>query len=202
MEELNKILPEELSAQIPPLDKDHLHDIVERRSKNQKAISMQYFWAVLVLQIIVYALLSNVVIKHWNDTALRMICLLCILIYVPFTIILLRDFKKMAILSTQAYQDVATPLNNYIREQHRLLLKHYQFKKRYEFLMITCSVAIMTWVILRIYFPGGLMDHPILAASIFFPSLAVCLIVSRKDDQKHFHAPLRNLENIIADLNS
>lgn len=202
MEKLNQLSAEEQSTQMNSLDKNHLHEIVKGRSKKQKGISMQYFWAALVLQIIVYALLSNVIIKYWNDSTLRMVSLFCILIYVPFTLVLLRDFKKIAILRTQAYEDIATPLSNYIHEQHRLLLKHYQFKKRYEFLLITCSVAIMTWVILRIYFPGGIMAHPILAASIFIPSLVACLIVSRKDDKKHFQAPLKQLEDIIADLNS
>lgn len=192
---------EQLLPKATMLDKNSLHAIVKKRANKQKGISMQYFWAVLVLQIIVYALLTNVIIRYWEDTALRTVCLFCFLLYVPFTVVLFRDFKQMAQLGARDDQGSAMPLSNYILEQYRLLRRDYRFKQRYDFLLIAISVAIATWVILRIYFPGGVMAHPILAASIFFPSFFACVAVSRKDEKTHFQEPLKHLESIISDLN-
>ena len=194
-----------MSADLPlsrTLDKETLHTIVKKRAGKQKGISMQYFWASLVMQIIVYALLSNVIIRYWEDTTLRDVCLVCLIIYVPFIIVLFRDFKRMAILKTRENHHSGMPLSNYILEQYRLLRGYYQFKKRYDLLLIIFSVAIATWVILRIYFPGGVMNHPILATSIFLLSLLACVLVTRKDNKKHFQEPLKHLESIIADLNN
>ncbi len=203
MEKSNQALPDDqLFSAVSSLNKESLQAIVKQRASKQKGISMQYFWASMVMQIIVYGFLSNVIIRYWEDTSLRSICLFCMLLYLPFSLVLLRDFKKIARLRTGGDQGTGQAVSDYIQEQHRLLLRHYQFKKRYELLVIAISLGIMTWVILRIYAPGGLMAHTVLAAAIFIPSMLACVLVSRKDDRKHFQEPLRHLESIIADLKS
>jgi predicted neutral ceramidase superfamily lipid hydrolase len=202
MKKCNQELSNAMMLLDTPLDKATLRALVKQRVTKEKDKSMQYFWASLVMQIIVYSLLSNVIIKHREDLSLLLVSAFCILLYIPFTIVLLRDFKKLALLTMPGSQDYGLPVRSYVQEQYFLLKRHYIFKVRYEFLLITCSVFIMTWIIFRIYVPGGITAQPIAALSILTASIVACVYVSLKDNKKHFKGPMKQLENILTELDN
>jgi len=203
MENLRKTLSENMTAENwSKLNNNCLNDIIQKKSREKEIINFGYFWSSFVMQIIVYGLLCHTLIKHIHDKPLIIVCLSCILMYLPLTIVLLNVFKRIAILKNQNANGMDVPIGSYVIEKYRLLKKFYVFRKWYEPVLLTISTGIMVWVITRLYFQGGVNDHPMLALSIFIPSIIACVIVSIKNTEKYFRQPLIKLEELIADLKS
>ncbi|PRY53309.1 hypothetical protein B0I27_104319 [Arcticibacter pallidicorallinus] len=199
MEELRKNWAEDSTASryTSHLDKASLHKILRLRANKQMKINMQYFWASFALQVIVYSYLTHVIIKHWNDSLLIFVGILCILIYIPFTIILLKKFKKIASLRSGDQHAAGLPIQEYIQKHQRLLSSFYKFKSTYEIMLVILSTAIMTWMVFRIYIPGGVIAHPAGASFIFITSLLCCTVAIHAENKKHFKDPLTELQKLL-----
>lgn len=185
------------SANPTSINRESLDLILKKKTQQQKNVSIAYFWASFVLQIIVYSLLSHVIIKYWNDSTLVWISFSCIFIYIPFTIVLLKYFKRIATIRAKDSQGNFLPMNEYIRKHHLLLSCFYKFKKRYEFLLIIVSTAIMTWIVFRIYVPGGIAAHPVAAGAIYTFSVVACAITICQENTRNFKRPLDQLELLL-----
>ena len=197
----NQAIGTMISIDFTKLDSAVLKGIVNKRIMKQKSNSMKYFWASLTMQLIVYGFLTHVIIKYWDDSILFFVSLLLLALYLPFTYVLFRDFKKLATLKSYEDFNIGRPVSMYVEEYYDVLKRFYRFKLKYEILLITISLGIMTWTIIRIYFSGGIMAHPLPAALIFFPSLICCGIVIRNDNKQFFQNPLKQLKEIVSDLN-
>lgn len=80
-----------------PYEQSSLLAITKARSSRQINRTFQYFWASFTLQIIVYGLLSHVLIRYGAmSEVVRWGCLTGIVLYLPFTIMLMRQFKRVA----------------------------------------------------------------------------------------------------------
>lgn len=183
------------------IDQNNLRQIMKTKIKSQKNLSMKYFWAAFVLQIIVYAFLSNLMIRYWTDVSLVYVCAFCFLLYIPFTVVLLKKYKKMAVLKISG-SAIEGSISEYVKQQHQLLSGFYRFKRRYELMLVPLSSAIMIWVIFRLYVPGGVSDHPILASLCFIGTLASCAQAIIMENKRNFKEPLRNYELILEDMES
>lgn len=183
------------------IDQNNLRQIMKSKINSQKNQSMKYFWAAFVLQIIVYAFLSHLMIKYWSDRSLLYVCAFCFLLYIPFTVVLLRKYKKMAVLKISG-NAVEQSMFSYVKKQHQLLSGFYSFKRKYELLLIPLSSAILIWVVFRLYVPGGIVDHPILTLVCFLGTLASCAQAIIMENKRNFKEPLRNYELILKDLES
>lgn len=199
MEELRKNWKEDSAAAgyTSPLDKTSLHTILRLRANKQMKINMQCFWASFTLQIIVYSYLTHVIIKHWNDSFLITVGALCILMYIPFTIILLNKFKAIASLRSGEQHASGLCIQEYIQKHQCLLSSFYKFKSRYEIMLVILSTAIMTWMVFRIYVPGGVVAHPLGASFIFITSLLCCTVAIHAENKKHFKDPLVELQKLL-----
>ena len=79
-------------------------------------MAMRYFWASFTLQIIVYALLSHVSVKYWSDTEVLGLSILGILLFLPFTIMLINKFKSIARIKLSNITETF---------MHQYVLRHY-----------------------------------------------------------------------------
>src|SRR4051812_8049649 len=87
-----------------PMDKTSLQKIFRSRVKKHLREPFKYFWASLGLQILLYSMLSHVIVKNWGNSAVMSYSVACILLYIPFTIMLLRKFKQMARSASNDYE--------------------------------------------------------------------------------------------------
>lgn len=201
MEDYKKNEPPKASAMdLTLLNQDSLRKLLKQRTIKQKNISMQYFWSSFVMQLIVYSLLSHVVIKYWTDSQLILVSLFCICLYIPFTIVLFKYFKKIAKLKADDTSVFGLPINSYIKEHYVLLSNFYKFKRRYESMLIVCSTAIMIWIIFRIYVPGGLNAHPVTASILFLLSISSCYWAIYRENKRNFILPLKHLEQLLKEF--
>ena len=177
------------------LDEASLQKIITSRVRKHTKTSLQYFWASLALQILVYALLSHVAIKYFTQTQILLLSLLGILLYLPFTIVLMKKFKRVA--KGRLRGNEQSSIHDYISEQHQLLKSFFTFKKRYEIILIPLSAAIGVILVFTLYVPGGVQAFPTGALITYSLTLLSCYWAIRAENTKSFIQPLQQLEAIL-----
>ena len=170
--------------------------IVKSRTKKNMKKSMQYFWGALFLQILVYALLSHVVIKYGGDTKTLFIGIGGMLLYLPFTILLMKKFKQMAIIKP-AHANSGRSLYQYVFQQRALLQSFYSFKKSYEFLLVPLSTGIGVFLTFKLFVPGGVEENPTGAIITFLITLFSMIASVRLENKKSFQLPLHDLNQLL-----
>jgi hypothetical protein len=178
-------------------DQVSLEKIFSARVKKHMRAAMQYFWASFALQILVYALLSHVIVKFWYDTETVLYGVGGVLLFLPFTIMLMKKFKRMAMARPGEGSHTGTALENYVLEQHDLLSGFYRFKKRYELILIPLSSAIGVVLTFKLYVPGGVYEYPTGATLTFIITILSCALAIRSENKKSFEQPLRQLREIL-----
>jgi hypothetical protein len=179
----------------PAYDRPSLEKMFRSRVKKHTSASMRYFWASFTLQIIVYALLSNVIVKHLTDTEVLVLSIAGFALYVPFTIMLMKKFKSMA--TTKLIDHVQTSLHQYVLTHYTLLLAFYRFKTRYEFVLIPLSCAIGTILFFKLYMPGGVYGHLAGVSITFILAIVACAVAIRSENKKSFDLPLQQLRSTL-----
>ena len=183
-------------------DEVALEKIFRSRVKKQTNKAMQYFWASFVLQVLVYALLSHVIVKYWLDTEILLFGLGGVFLFLPFTIMLMKKFKRMATTKLTGEHNTGISLYQYVLRHHALLLSFYNFKKRYELVLIPLSSAIGIFLMFKLYVPGGVQEHPAGAVVTFVITLLSCAMAIRSENKKSFEQPLHQLREILDEFKS
>jgi len=183
----------------PRVDRADLQAIAQAGSARHVNRAIQYFWASLTLQMMVYALLTHVFIRFWGVAAVQGMCLAGAALYLPFTVVLLRQFQRVARpLPTAA--EAGASLQARTQQQHDSLRAFYRFKRGYEYLLIPLSTALGVWLIFRLYVPGGVPQHLTGAGIAYLLSLLCCGWAIRRENRRHFELPLQNLKALLAEF--
>ena len=180
-------------------DQADLLAIVKARSARQVNRTIQYFWASLTLQIIVYGLLSHVFIRSWGVSAVQWGCLAGVLLYLPFTIVLMRQFKRVA-QASPGRTDMAISVQARIQQQYSSLRAFYRFKRGYEYGLIPLSTALGVWLTFMLYVPGGVLQHPTGAAITYLLSMLAFGWAIRRENRNHFEQPLSSLKEVLEEF--
>lgn len=184
------------------LDKLAWQNLLKQQVKKQKNISMEYFWASFIFQIIVYGFLTHVIIKNWEDRMVLLPSVFCLLLYLPFTVVLMGKFKRMAVLRQDETYASDPSIKEYVVKQYRLLKSFYKFKTRYEIVLVPLSSAFFVWIFFQIYFPGGVITKPILSVLLFILIVGACTAAILAENKRNFKKPLKQLEEILKDINT
>jgi len=178
-----------------PIDSNGLAHIVRMRTKKNLNIVMRYFWASFALQMLVYALLSHVIVKYGSDRETLIAGLAGIVLFIPFTVVLLRKFKAMATTRIKEATSNAS-VQSYVEKHHDLLASFYRFKKNYELVLVPLATAIGTFLTFKLYVPGGIYAYQSAAWIIFAVALISCAAVIKTENRKSFERPLQDLRKV------
>ena len=184
------------------IDKEKWQNILKQRVKQQKNITMQYFWASLTFQIIIYGFLTHVMVKYSQDIYVLLPGAFCLLLYVPYTTVLIRKYKRMAVLKQNEKYASSLSIKEYITTQHTLLEGFYKFKITYELVLVPLSSAVFVWIFFKLYMPGGVLVYPIGSSLLFIAILAACMAAIIAENKRNFRRPLQQLEEILKDINA
>ncbi len=177
-------------------DHETLGNIVKSRTKKNMKKIMQYFWGAFFLQIVVYALLSHVVIKYGGDTKTLSFGIAGMLLYLPFTILLMKKFKQMAIVKP-AHANSGRSLYQYVFQQRALLQSFYNFKKSYELLLVPLSTGIGVFLTFKLFVPGGVEENPTGAIITFLITIFSMIASVRLENKKSFEQPLQEFNQLL-----
>jgi uncharacterized membrane protein YhaH (DUF805 family) len=177
---------------------DSFEKMIRTRVKKHTNMAVQYFWAAFVLQILVYALLGHVVVKYWFDTQAVLTALVGVVMYVPFTVVLMRRFK--AIARTSMHKNDADSLQKSIQQRYDYLQRFYRFKQRYEWMLIPVSSMIGVFLVFRIWVPGGVQAHWMAAAITLAVTLVSCGVAIFAENKRNFERPLGELRAVLGEF--
>ena len=184
-------------AQPASYDEGSFRKLIKARVHQHTRSTMQFFWASFTLQLMVYALLSHVLIKYGRETPILLLSIAGMLLYLPFTIVLMQKFKRFAVATAKG-NDV-TSVREYLLQQYALLESFFLFKKRYERVLIPLVSAIGVFLVFALYFPGGVVAYPIGASVTYLLTLLSCYLAIRSENRKSFIQPLAQLRAILDD---
>lgn len=174
---------------------------VKQRARKTLNTGLQFFWASFIYQMIIYALLAHILIKYHQDTTTLWVSFICLLLYIPFLIVLLKKYKAMAVAETKNIRTGNVSMKEYILEQYKLLSRFFRFKVWYETILVPLSSAYFVWIFFRLYIPGGLKSYPIAAGVFFLCILTACTLAIFLENKRNFKKPLKEFEEILLDLN-
>jgi hypothetical protein len=175
-----------------------LKQLIGDRVRKHTGTTMRYFWPVFVCQLIVYAVLSNVVIRYWSDTKLLVAGVAGIGLFIPFTWVLMKKFKAMASLRV-GHRGITT-MQEYVIQQRNLIQSFFQFKRWYELFLIPIATLIGVWITFEIFVPGGIMSSLNGAAICYVITLVSCAVAIVRENKRNFIEPLQELQEILNDF--
>ncbi|MFD1141125.1 hypothetical protein ACFQ4C_08400 [Larkinella insperata] len=184
----------------PGYDHPTLEELVRTRARQPINQAMHYFWGALTLQIIVYALLSHVWVRFWTQPHIPWFCLAGMLLYLPFTVMLLKKFKQIAQPNPPG-KHASLSVQNRIQDQYRNLVSFYRFKKRYEYILIPISTGLCIFLLFSLYVPGGLQQHPTAAGVLYGLTLLSCGWAIRRENLAQFKGPIDELQGLLSEFN-
>lgn len=176
-----------------------LGEMIRKRVSAHTKESMKYFWASFTLELIVYGLLAHVIIKYGQNSTILYLSIAGILLYIPFTVVLMRKFKKLAINRPVA-QETGESIHCFIKEQLGLLRSFYRFKKWYEIFLIPISCALGVFLVFELYFTGGVREYAGSAVTTFLLSLFSCAAAIYTENRKSFTAPIAQLQDLLKEF--
>ncbi len=180
-------------------DHEAFEKIVRSRTKKHTNTAMQYFWAAFVMQILVYALFGHVMIKYGADIETLLLSVAGVLLFLPFTIMLMTKYKRMAVVKPEEGNTI-TSLFNFVTIRHNLLYSFYKFKRRYEFLLIPLSSMIGVFLVFKLYVPGGVETNLTGAIITFLITLISCILAIRSENKKNFEIPLHQFRKLLEEF--
>jgi hypothetical protein len=187
---------ESFATSIPsPYDPESFATLIKSRSKKNKQIAMRYFWGAFTFHLIVYAFLTHVLIRFGADQVILLTGLAGLLATIPFTIVMMQRFKKLAVI--RLHESHAPSIQAYIEKQYQTLAGFFTFKKRYEWFLIPVQCAIGVFITFRIFLPGGVAAHPLGAFILFAISLWSCVAAIRMENKRNFETPLKDFQRIL-----
>ena len=177
-----------------------MEKVIKKRMHAGLKDAFKYFWSVLILLIIVFALLTHVIIKYNQNNTIFYLAIGGMVIYIPFAIKLFRQFKRLANPDTTRGNSLLSIREN-ILNKLSLLNNFFRFKKWYELFLIPLSCAIAVSIIFELYVPGGVVQNLRGSVIIFILSIAACVAAIYNENKRSFIVPMRQLRALLDEFN-
>lgn len=201
MENLDQLKKNWATALAPfgPFDEPAMRKLIRSRIDHDTRQAYHYFWASFVMQILLYGVLSHVIVRFWGRFDIQLPAFGGILLFIPFTVILMKKFKGLATLPLSGTE--TSSVRHYIQQQRDRLNDILTFKTRYELILIPLICAVGIVVPIGMYMTGGLAANLPFATSLYALSLIVCFFTNRSENQKSFIGPMKRLDAILEEYN-
>lgn len=180
------------------LDAQQWKALIQKSAGKHVNAAMQYFWASFCLQIIAYALLFHVLIKYGMNPIAMWLSMAGILLYLPFTIVLITRFRSIAGAKLSGVHTESA--KQYVGHQLAELEAFFRFKKRYELFLIPLISALAVLLIFILYVPGALASHTWGMALIYLATLGSCGHAIRMENKKNFAQPIEQLRQLLKEF--
>ncbi|NJM24845.1 MAG: hypothetical protein HC859_04335 [Bacteroidia bacterium] len=180
----------------PAISRDELDAVLRARLRREQSAVTKYFWGSFFYQNLMYAFALNAIIRFWHETQVVILCAGFIVLYVPFTVLLLKRYKAMHTPRAHASQHV----QQYVSHQHAVLQRFFRFKQRFEWAAIPLSSLFIVGVIFELYVDGGVQHHLAAAALVYGLVLTAFVTAVVLENKKRFIEPLRQLEMIRQEM--
>jgi len=189
------------SVEHSKIDNEAMFKMIKMKSKKQLKGPMHYFWGAMFLQIMLYAILCHIIIVYHDDIRILIMGIVGCLIYIPFTVTMVRKFRTLAIVKPDNQNESGASLRDYVSKQKEIIQEFYDFKTKYELFLIPFSAAIGVYLFFTIFIPGGITKYWGGALFTFVVTLGTTVLTILAENRKQFRKPISELQQIIDDFN-
>lgn len=184
----------------PPIQYDPFtfERMVKTRVKKHTHKAMEYFWSAFTLQLLLYGLLGHVLIRYWFEEEVLVASLIGILLQIPFTFMLMKKFKAIAI--TRPVDNSASSLYRYVKKRHDLLRDFYLFKRNFERFLVPLSTILGCYLVFELYLPGEIWNYWNTIWVLVAFTIISCAVVIMQENRKNFEEPLRQYKMILEEF--
>jgi hypothetical protein len=203
LEELKKYWEENKNKEIQPDPPGigSVEQLIKARVRRERNIVMEYFWASFVYQIFVYAFASHLIINYRGDGEILLWSLSVVVLYIPFTVIVMRKFKAMCLPAINGSIRSGQSIRTTVENQYTRLSEFFRFKKIADWIGIPLSCFILVKIVFKLYVMGGMEEHLVGGILSYAAVLIAFITTTYFENRKRFINPLRRLEGVLKDLN-
>ena len=194
---------EESKRREPPLsppDAESVERIIKGRVRREKKLMMEYFWASFVYQIMLYSFAGYLIVKYRGDREIMLGSLSVAMLYVPFTVILMRKFKAICLPAINRSNSSGQSIRANVENKHTLLSEFFRFKKVFDWVGIPLVSLVLVSILFKLYVAGGIAEHLTGGILSFAAVMIVFITATYLENRKHFINPLRQLKSVLTDL--
>lgn len=190
---------QEHAASQPDFDASSFQKLIRARVRTHTNKVMKYFWSSFALEMGVFALLCHLVVRYWDyGGPLFIVSLIGILLHIPFTYMLMKKFKAMAV--TRPADGSALSLYRWVQERYELLSSFYRFKRNYERFLIPLSTLIGCYLVFELYLPGEGLGYWNVFWVMVVITILSCAVALRRENKEHFEEPLHQYRLLLEEF--
>lgn len=184
----------------PPLfDETSMRKLIKARISRHTRGAYNYFWGSFVVQIIFYSLMAHLIVRFWNTDIIILTAVCGVVLFIPFTVVLMSKFKKMAVAPLSGIGNAS--VHTYLQSQRTQLKDILKFKVRYEMVLVPLINAVGIIIPLAIYWPAHWNEKFLPGIVLYVITLIVSFIAMRSENQKCFRHPIYRLDQILKEYN-
>jgi hypothetical protein len=179
------------------LSPEALKRVVQGGVTKENNTVMKYFWASFAWQVMIYSYSSFLIIRHPHTIQFVLPTVATVLLYIPFTITLLRKFKSMHKRSKIASSKA---ILQSLEHRHLELATFFRFKKRFEWIAVPVICLLLVSVLFSYFSIDPLKGHLSEAIITYISIIAAFVLTIRHENKKSFKEPILNLSEMIAEM--
>jgi len=188
----------DLGAPSVPLKSGEFNQLINGRIKKEQRLVWRYAVKTYLWSVMVFSYLSYLIITFWGDEPLLAVCAVAMAIYVIFTAVFMKRFKRFFAMDCGAQQ--ALDLRDAIRIKLKELRGFYQFKRIYDWIMVPLSCLVISLSVNKFVFDAAVMEHLWFNMSTFILYSAAFIYVTLRDNVTYFKLPMNKLKAVIVDM--
>ena len=188
----------DLDAPSLPLKSTEFNQLINGRIKKEQRLVWHYAVKTYIWSVMVFSYLSYLMITSWGDWRLFAVCAVTMAIYIIFTTVFMKRFKRFFAVECAAQQ--ALDLRQGLQMKLKELNGFYQFKRIFDWIMIPLSCMVIALSVNNLAFDADFTEHLWFNMCTFILYSAAFTYVTFRDNITYFKVPMEKLKAVIKDM--
>jgi hypothetical protein len=188
----------DLGAPLLPLSSRELKEWIKGSMKKEQQLVFRYAVKTFVWSIMAFSFLSYLMISFWGDLNFLALCVAALAIYIPFTAIFMKHFKRFFAVECGAQR--AVDLQQGLQFKFSALKQFYQVKRVFDWLMVPLSCAVIAVTVNKYTFDAPFAEHLGFNISTFLLYSAMFTYVTVKDNTTYLKVPMKKIEAVMQEM--
>ena len=188
----------DLGAPLLPLKNSELQEWMKGSMKKEQRLVFRYAVKTFIWSVLVFSFLSYLMLNFWGDWNLFAVCMAAMVIYIAFTAIFMKHFKRFFAVECGVHESV--DLQQGLQVKFSTLKRFYQVKRVFDWFMVPLSCAVIALTVNKYSFGAPFAENLAFNVSTFLLYSAAFTYVTVKDNTTYFKVPLKKLEAVMEEM--
>ncbi|MBG6236117.1 hypothetical protein IWX76_002698 [Pedobacter sp. CAN_A7] len=188
----------DLGAPLLPLKNSELKDWIKGSMKKEQQLVFRYAVKTFIWSLLVFSFLTYLMLRFWGDWNLFVVCMAAMAIYIPFTAVFMKHYKRFFAVECGVQQEV--DLKQGLHIKFMALKQFYSVKKIFDWLMVPLSCAVIALTVNKYAFDAPFIEHLGFNIITFILYSTAFIYVTRKDNTTYFKVPMKKMETVMREM--